>query len=35
MLIKILLGILILALLSWLGLIIYMAYSVFKDYKTH
>lgn len=33
--IKILLGILILAILIWLGLIIYMTYSVFKDYKTH
>lgn len=33
--IKILIGILILALLSWIVLIIYMAYSVFKDYKTH
>jgi hypothetical protein len=33
--IRILLGILILAILIWLGLIIYMTYSVFKDYKTH
>jgi hypothetical protein len=33
--IKILLGILILLILIWLGLIIYMTYSVFKDYKTH
>ena len=31
--IKILLGILILALLSWIGLIIYMVYNVFKDFK--
>ena len=30
--IKILLGILI---LIWIGLIIYMTYSVLKDYKTH
>ena len=33
--IKILIGILILVILIWLGLIIYMTYSVFKDYKTH
>ena len=33
--IKILLGILILAILIWIGLIICMVYSVFKDYKTH
>lgn len=33
--IRILIGILILAILIWLGLIIYMTYSVFKDYKTH
>jgi len=33
--IKILIGILILLLLLWIGLIIYMTYSVFKDYKTH
>lgn len=33
--IKILIGILILAILIWIGLIIYMTYSVFKDYKTH
>lgn len=31
--IKILIGILILAILMWIGLIIYMTYSVFKDYK--
>ena len=35
MLIKILLGLLIMLLLMWLGVILYMAYSVFKDYKTH
>ena len=33
--IKILIIILILAILIWIGLIIYMTYSVFKDYKTH
>lgn len=33
--IRLLIGILILAILSWIGLIIYMTYSVFKDYKTH
>lgn len=33
--IKILIIILILAILSWIGLIIYMTISVFKDYKTH
>lgn len=33
--IRLLLGILILAILIWIGLIIYMTYSVFKDYKTH
>lgn len=31
--IKILIGILILAILVWLGLILYMTYSVFNDYK--
>lgn len=33
--IKILIIILILAILIWIGLIFYMIYSVFKDYKTH
>lgn len=31
--IKILIIILILAILIWIGLIIYLTYSVFKDYK--
>lgn len=31
--VKILIGILILLLLIWMGLIVYMAYSVFKDYR--
>ena len=33
MLIKILLGLLIILLLMWLGVTLYMAYTVFKDYK--